>query len=88
MTKPKPTKLCTGCRSNLLLENMTDSGRRYNTYECKFTPSEIKRIPRCPCTNCLVKVTCFNLCYKLEKICKEKYPTDKTYIEVKEGDEK
>jgi hypothetical protein len=89
MNQPKPNKLCVGCKALLLLRNMSDGRRRriYNTYECKFTPSGVKRIPNCPCTNCLVKVTCIELCLPLTIICNTRYSRDEFYnlTRVNEG---
>ena len=70
MKIPKPHKLCVGCKACVLLNYRPPTNRRYYpVYECRFTPDRIKRIPRCPCSYCLVKIMCVNLCDKLQKKC-------------------
>lgn len=87
MIQSKPHKLCIGCKASLLLSQQT-SNFEYLKYECRFTPEGIKRIPRCPCTHCLVKVTCINLCDLLQNICNTKYSTDEKYNRARTGEEK
>lgn len=78
MTQSKPHKLCVGCKASLLLSQHT-SNFDFSKYECRFTPEGIKRVPRCPCTHCLVKVVCVEVCEKLKDICNTKYSKDKNY---------
>ena len=88
MTQPKPHKLCIGCKASVRLDNCSPKNYRdYPMYECRFTPDGTKRIPRCPCTYCLVKVTCHILCDILQAKCTEYSNYDK-YDSPKRGEAK
>lgn len=59
----KPNKLCAGCKSSIEVGSLF-----YDNVlkcECFLTPEGIKRIPRCPCTHCLIKCMCNSVCDKL-----------------------
>lgn len=59
----KPNKLCAGCKSSIEVGSLF-----YDNVlkcECFLTPEGVKRIPRCPCTHCLIKCMCNKTCDKL-----------------------